>query len=267
MKFYGLLGEKLSHSISPEIHGFIFRELSVAASYSLFPVPADKLGEAVNGLRLLGAGGVNVTIPYKLQIIPLLDELSAEAQLLGVVNTVLFRDGRGIGYNTDYAGFGLLLEQHKLTANRKTAIVLGTGGAARTAACWLRDHGASDVKLVSRSPAGNSLFETIAYDDLRRAGGADILINATPVGMYPKVSETPLSQALLPRFGVVVDLIYNPPETRLMREARELGISAVNGLPMLVAQAVAAEEIWQGRKLAEELLNPACDYVSRAVKF
>lgn len=266
MKFYGLLGEKLSHSISPQIHGFIFRELGIAASYSLFPVAAEKLCEAVSGLRLLGAGGVNVTIPYKLKIIPLLDELSDEAQSLGVVNTVLFREGRGIGYNTDYAGFGLMLKQHQIASTGATAIVLGSGGAARTAACWLKDHGAASVKLVSRFPAGSDRYETISYDDLNLLSGADILVNATPVGMYPNTNDSPMAQALLPRFGVVVDLIYNPSETKLMQQARAAGVRSVNGLSMLVAQAVAAQEIWQGRKLAARMLAPACEYVSQIFK-
>ena len=140
--------------------------MNIEASYSLFPVPPDKLVEAVNGLRLLGAGGVNVTIPYKVQIMPLLDELSDEARTLGAVNTILFRNGRTIGYNTDYAGFGLLLKQHKIEVAGKTAVVLGTGGAARTAACWLCDHGAADVKLVSRRPTGAGRFCILSYDDL-----------------------------------------------------------------------------------------------------
>ena len=267
MRFYGLLGETLSHSISPEIHGYIFRQLNIEASYSLFPVPANKLADAVNGLRLLGAGGVNVTIPYKLKIIPMLDELSDEARGLGAVNTVLFRNGRSYGYNTDYAGFGLLLDQQGISVAGKTAIVLGTGGAARTAAFWLQDHGAADVKLVSRQPGETGRFTSLSYTDLRNISFTDILVNATPVGMYPHIDKTPLPKDSLARFGVVVDLIYNPTETRLMREARELGLEAVNGLSMLVAQAVAAEEIWQGRKIAEELLDSACAFVGRLSEY
>jgi shikimate dehydrogenase len=262
MRFYGLLGETLSHSISPEIHGFLFRQLNIEASYSLFPVPPDKLADALYGLRLLGSGGVNVTIPYKMKIIPLLDELTDEARALGAVNTVLFRNGRTIGYNTDYAGFGLMLKQHGIEAAGKTAVILGTGGAARTAACWLSDHGAANVKLVSRRPAGAGRFDILSYNDLTNLTHTDILVNATPVGMYPHIHETPLAKALLTRFGVIIDLIYNPLETRLMREGREQGIYAVNGLTMLAAQAVAAEEIWQGRSIAEELLEPVCEFLS-----
>lgn len=262
MRFYGLLGETLSHSLSPEIHGYLFRHLNIEAAYVLFPVAADKLAEAVNGLRLLGAGGVNVTIPYKMSIVPLLDELSGEARMLGAVNTVLFRNGRAIGYNTDYAGFGLMLQRHGIAATGKTAVVLGAGGAARTAACWLRDHGAADVKLVSRRPAGTGPFETLSYDRLGDLTPTDLLVNATPVGMYPHTGEAPLTRDLLPRFAAVVDLIYNPLETRLLREARQQGIPAVNGLTMLAAQAVASEEIWQGRSLAGELLAALSDFLA-----
>lgn len=262
MRFYGLLGEKLSHSLSPEIHSFLFRQMNIEASYSLFPVPADKLAEAVSALRLLGAGGVNVTIPYKLAIIPLLDELSPEARNLGAVNTVLFRDGRAIGYNTDYAGFGMMLQRHGVEAAGKAAVVLGTGGAARIAARWLADHGAASVRLVSRRPQMiPSHFPMLSYTELPRLPLTDILVNATPVGMFPAVSETPLPAAALCRFDTVIDLIYNPLETRLLREAGEAGLKTVNGLSMLAAQAVAAQEIWQGRSLGNSV-DALCDYLA-----
>lgn len=262
MRFYGLLGETLAHSISPEIHHFLFRRLNIEASYSLFPLPPEKLPQALQGLRLLGAGGVNVTIPYKVQIMPLLDELSDEARALGAVNTVLFQGGRTIGYNTDYAGFGLMLQLHAIAAAGKTAVVLGTGGAAVTTACWLRDHGAAAVRLVSRRPAAGGRFPVLTYNELAALPPTDILVNATPVGMYPHMAETPLAGELLSRFGVIVDLVYNPLETRLLREGRRQGITAINGLSMLAAQAVAAEEIWQGCCIANELLQPLCHFLA-----
>lgn len=260
MRFYGLLGEHLSHSISPEIHHFLFRQLHIEAAYCLFPVAAGRLADALQGLRLLGAGGVNVTIPYKVAVMPLLDELSDEARRLGAVNTILFEQGRAIGYNTDYAGFGLQLTRHGIGTAGKTAIVLGTGGAAQTAACWLGDHGA-EVKLVSREPAGGGRFPVLTYQELAALPPTDILVNATPVGMYPRQENTPLEQVQLSRFGSVVDLIYNPLQTRLLREADALGIKTVNGLSMLAAQAVAAEEIWQGRSLTAEWLEPVCQFL------
>ncbi|MDU4959467.1 MAG: shikimate kinase [Sporomusaceae bacterium] len=261
MRIYGLLGEALSHSLSPEIHRFLFRQLNIEAAYSLFPLPPARLAAGLEGLRLLGAGGVNVTIPYKAQIMPLLDDLSAEARLLGAVNTVLFGSGGAIGYNTDYGGFGLMLRLHQIEAAGKSALVLGTGGAARTAACWLRDHGAASVRLVSRQPGSKGDFAVLSYAQLAALPAVDILVNATPVGMHPYTAASPLPQELLPRFGVIIDLVYNPAETRLMREGREQGVRAINGLAMLAAQAVAAEEIWQGRDLSG-LLPPLCDFLA-----
>lgn len=261
MRLYGLLGAELSHSISPEIHGFLFRLLHIEASYLLFPVPPEKLRQAVESLKLLGAGGVNVTIPYKVQVMPMLDELSTEARKLGAVNTILFREGRTCGYNTDYSGFGRMLQRHGITVDGKTAVILGTGGAARTAAHWLLDHGATEVSLVSRTAGITGDFPSLSYEELRLLPQTDILVNATPVGMFPHMEETPLDQSVVARFSTVIDLIYNPQETRLVREARLLGLKAVNGLFMLAAQAVAAEEIWQGRNLSQTM-EPTCNFLS-----
>ena len=254
---YGLLGEKLSHSLSPQIHDFIFRQLDIDGAYLLFPVQAEELCGAVTGLKILGAAGVNVTIPYKTAVMPLLDEIAPEAKKIGAVNTIVFRNKHTKGYNTDYQGFGLLLESCGIDVAGKTAVILGTGGSARMVACYLRDKEAADIHQVTRG-TGECCADIplMSYSELACANGADILINCTPVGMFPQVDVSPVARETLVRFGTVVDLIYNPYETKLLREARELGLKTCNGLPMLVGQAVFAQELWQERKIELSILEP-----------
>ena len=255
--FYGLLGEKLSHSFSPQIHDFIFLQLGIKASYHLFPVQPEELGDAFNGLKLLGAAGVNVTIPYKTTVMKLLDEVSPEANKIGAVNTIVFQDKFTKGYNTDYQGFGLLLDSCDVEVAGKTATILGTGGAAKTVACYLRDKGAADVHLVTRGAAPWSTdFPTISYAEMERSTGADILVNCTPAGMFPNVDVSPVTKENVRNFATVLDLNYNPQETKLLREARGYGLKVCNGLPMLVGQAVFAQEYWQERKIDLAIMAP-----------
>ncbi len=255
-RLYGLLGEKLSHSLSPQIHDFIFQHLDIDGAYFLFPVEAEELGGALQGLKLLGAAGVNVTIPYKTAVMPFLDEIAPEAKTIGAVNTIVFQNKHTKGYNTDYQGFGLLLERCGIGVAGKKAVILGTGGSAKMAACYLRDQGAAEIHQVTRGGGSCTDFPFLSYDELSCSKGADILINCTPVGMFPQIDVSPVERELLSRFGTVVDLIYNPFETKLLREAREQGLKTCNGLPMLVGQAVFAQEFWQERKIGLSILEP-----------
>ena len=256
-RLYGLLGGKLSHSLSPQIHDFIFHQLDIDGAYFLFPVQAEELGSAVQGLKLLGAAGVNVTIPYKTAVMPMLDEIASEAEKIGAVNTIVFRNKHTTGYNTDYQGFGLLLERCGINVSRKKAVILGTGGSAKMVACYLRDQGAVEIHQVTRGGAGSRAeIPFLSYEELACSKGADILVNCTPVGMFPQIDVSPVEKETLSRFGTVVDLIYNPFETKLLREAREQGLKTCNGLPMLVGQAVFAQELWQERKIGLSILEP-----------
>lgn len=257
-KIYGLIGEKLSHSLSPQIHSFLFKQLNIAAAYFLFPLRREDLQPAFAGLKLLGAKGVNVTIPYKLDIMPLLDEVSTEARSIGAVNTITFGDRCVRGYNTDYQGFGLMLKQHGICPQGRYATILGTGGAAQTVACYLRDHGIRDIHMVSRR-VGQPRTDKVpvqSYQELACSTALDILVNCTPVGMYPNLGESPLDKRLLGRFSAAVDLIYNPLETQLLADAKSMGLQTGNGLAMLVGQAVFAEEMWQSRRIDVKVLDP-----------
>jgi shikimate dehydrogenase len=256
MKF-GLLGAKLGHSLSPQIHQEVFRQLGIEASYELIEVSAEKLADKVTDLRK-SFRGLNVTIPHKVAVMERLDNVAPEAKAIGAVNTILFEAGRADGFNTDYFGFARLLEHNGLIPEGKEVCVLGTGGASRAILQCVTDMQAKKITVISRSVQNapediRARYDVRTYDDLRTMGG-DLLINCTPVGMYPQMDASPVDEAVIEHFAAAVDIIYNPAETQFMKLARQQGKPAVNGLFMLVAQAVAADEIWLGRKLNAGLI-------------
>lgn len=261
MQHFGLLGAKLGHSLSPQIHGMIFEELGIEADYKLIELPAEALKTTMPEL-VENYVGVNVTIPHKIEVMPLLDDISAEAAAIGAVNTINFSNGKSCGYNTDWLGFGMMLEYYGIKTEGKKAAVLGIGGASRAVVQYLTKSNAKEILLVSRNPqaipkqvveiCGNIKTRCLSYEELAGETG-DIIINCTPVGMYPKTGVSPVTEAVIKNFGAAADLIYNPAETEFLRTARACRKTAVNGLLMLAAQAVTAQEIWQQRKLGTDL--------------
>lgn len=258
---YALIGEKLSHSLSPLIHELFFRKADIEGTYELCEVGQEELPGLLQRLREQGFQGVNVTIPYKNKIMNYLDDISEPAKAIGAVNTVVLSDEIK-GFNTDYDGFGRSLEHHGFDPVGKVCVVLGSGGASMAAVSYLDDHGAADVMIASRGPEAASVKypgkRIIAIDEFK-AEGTDLIVNATPVGMYPETDKSPLEKHQLAGASFIFDLIYNPAETLLMKYASELGISCCNGLFMLVAQAISAQEIWQGRKFSPELIKSIYD--------
>lgn len=261
MKFYGLLGESLVHSYSPSLHKLIYQKIRLDAAYKLFAFPPTQLKQAIDGIRTLSINGVNVTIPYKEAVIPYLDEIDSFAKKLGAVNTIENINGKLIGHNTDYDGFGLILNRRQWNVNGKIAVVLGSGGASKTVEAYLMDHGIKMIYIVSRNPkpfkdTKNKRYTS--YEDAQCLTG-DFLINTSPVGMYPNVKETPLSEKVIQRFDYLIDLIYNPSETTFLRLGRENNKQTANGLDMLVGQAVRAVEIWEkcsiDEQVTEELIS------------
>lgn len=225
---YGLIGEKLGHSFSPAIH----RRLA-GYDYRLVELSPGELGPFLEGG---GFRGLNVTLPYKKAVIPYCRELTSQARRIGSVNTILRReDGALLGHNTDYDGFRYLLRSAGAQVSGKKALVLGTGGASLTVGAVLEDLGAGEVVFISRSGPDS-------YENLDRHADAQIMVNATPVGMYPNTEAAPVDLSRFPRLEGAFDLIYNPARTRLLLQAEELGLCRANGLGMLVAQAKAAAE-------------------------
>lgn len=258
MKVFGLIGESLSHSLSPIIHKCVYEMLNLDASYSLYQVQPGMLEAAVQGIRALDLRGVNVTIPYKIKIMESLDSISIEADKIGAVNTIL-NDGHSLaGYNTDYFGFGKMLDKFNINAAQKSAVILGSGGAAKSVTAYLLDTGVSELYIVSREPKKVAYPDTckaITYEQLSLINQANLLVNCTPVGMSPNIDVTPISKHETAKFETVIDLIYNPLHTRLMTQAIEMGIPAYNGLYMLVSQAIASIEIWYNTSIDDSIVD------------
>ena len=218
----GLLGRHLTHSYSPQIH----KQLG-SYSYGIFEVEPDDLGTF---FRIKDFDGINVTSPYKKEVIPYCDNLSPQAQKLGAVNTVVkTKDGKLIGHNTDYYGFCAMLSASGLTVSGKKVLVLGSGGASVTVTAVLKEKNA-EIVIISRSGENN-------YENLDLHSDAAIIVNCTPVGMYPNNGISPIDLSEFPHLEGVLDLIYNPAKTALLLSAEKRGIIAQNGLYMLVAQA------------------------------
>ena len=231
---YGLLGEKLGHSFSPQIH----RDLA-GYDYQLLPTPP----EAVEDLFARRAfQGLNVTIPYKRTVMPLCDEIDPRAAAIGAVNTVVNRNGRLTGYNTDIDGFLYMARRAGVDMAGKKVVILGSGGTSRTARAAAGELGAREIVTVSRHGEDN-------YQNLSRHADAQVLVNTTPVGMYPNWGQSPVSLESFPALEGVLDVVYNPLRTALLLQAEERGLPRSCGLPMLVAQAKRAAELFTGQNI------------------
>ena len=231
---YGLLGERLGHSFSPQIH----RDLA-GYDYQLLPTPP----EAVEDLFARRAfQGLNVTIPYKRTVMPLCDEIDPRAAAIGAVNTVVNRNGRLTGYNTDIDGFLYMARRAGVDMTGKKVVILGSGGTSRTARAAAGELGAREIVTVSRRGEDN-------YQNLSRHADAQVLVNTTPVGMYPNWGQSPVSLESFPALEGVLDVVYNPLRTALLLQAEERGLPRSCGLPMLVAQAKRAAELFTGQNI------------------
>ena len=232
----GLLGKKLGHSYSPQIHSY-FSDYT----YELFEKSPEELEFF---LKHGDFSGLNVTMPYKKDVIPYLDELSDRAAELGAVNTIVRRnDGTLIGHNTDYFGFQSMLNRSGLQVAGKKVLVLGSGGASATAVAVLKKQG-SNVVVISRNGENN-------YNNLEQHADTSVIVNTTPVGMYPNVGVSPVDLALFPELEGVLDVVYNPARTQLLLDAEEIGLIANNGLWMLVAQAKESAEWFTGTTISD----------------
>ena len=257
-KIYGILGRPVTHSLSPAMHNAAFRELGLNAVYVAFPV--TDLAQAVAGLRGLDLRGVSVTIPFKEEIIPLIDALDPQAARIGAVNTVVNRDGRLVGYNTDWLG-ALQALQAKTKLAGEHVLLLGAGGASRAIAFGILQEGGrvtpTDVDVPKAAALARDLrVEAIPLDALDQCP-ATILVNATPVGMEPKIDDIPIDPNRLGRYRLVMDIVYQPLETRLLREAQARGAATIDGLQMLIHQATAQFELWTGLESPLEVLARA----------
>lgn len=243
---YGLIGEHLKHSYSCEIHAQI-----ADYEYELHEIPPSGLGEF---LKKREFNAINVTIPYKQDVIPYLDEISDTAKRIGAVNTIVNRNGRIYGDNTDFAGMLALAKHIGVDMKGRKVLILGTGGASKTGHALAEYMGAQSVFYVSRSGKDGS----ISYEQaVTEHSDAQIIINATPVGMFPKQDGRPIDISAFPKLEGVIDAIYNPLRTNLILDAQERGIPAEGGLYMLSAQAVHASAVFRDIPLDESLVDKA----------
>ena len=240
---YCLLGEKLSHSYSKEIHN------SCGLDYCLEEVSPCMIGDFASSLKF---SGYNVTIPYKKVIMNYLDEISDEARTIGAVNTVAIKDGKRKGYNTDVYGLSYTLERTGVSLSGKTVMILGTGGASNAVKYVCEKLNASEIIIVGRTSPVN-------YENCYDKVGVQVIFNATPVGMSPNVDASPIDLSKFGSLEAVIDLIYNPQKTEFLLQAESLNIKCSNGLPMLVEQALCSEDIWLDKKhdksLTEEIIK------------
>ncbi|BFH12706.1 shikimate dehydrogenase [Paenibacillus melissococcoides] len=265
---FAVIGDPIKHSKSPLMHNAALRELGLNAVYTAFRVAPEQLGQAVQGMRALGIGGMNVTIPHKEAVMAHLDEVDESASVIGAVNTIVNRNGRLIGYNTDGLGFVRSLQEEMISDLRQSRILLiGAGGAARGIAYALLKAGCRRLHIANRTLARAealardlSAFGTVAAVQLgeRPAIGAheaDIVIHTTSVGMHPDVEAVPFDPDWLRPDMIVSDIVYNPLETALLREAGKRGCRTHSGLGMFVYQGAIALELWTGAAAPAALMR------------
>lgn len=271
LKLFALIGDPIEQSLSPAMHNAAFRALGLKCAYIALRVPKPMLADAIAGVRALGIAGLNVTIPHKIGIVGLLDELDESASLVGAVNTVKNDRGKLIGFNTDGEGALRALQGEIGSVKGKEVVLLGAGGAARAIAFSLAKARARLTianRTVSRARALASTIEqklginvevtSLSRAELTRAlKNAGVLINATSVGMYPKTEKTLVHASMMHRGLVVFDIVYGSIRTKLLREARRAGGKTIEGLGMLVHQGALAFEIWTGKRASIKIMKAA----------
>jgi len=267
----GVIGDPIEHTMSPVMHNAAFKEIGIDYVYVPFRVKPEKLGEAISGMRALNIRGLNVTIPHKVTVLQFLDKLDPLAEKIGAGNTIVNEDGVLTGYNTDATGFLQAVLEEGVEPEGKKVVILGAGGASRAISFILADRGADLVILNRRleldwaEELAHRISQTFRQkvsalelnpENLKKAlESADILVNATSVGMNPDVDQTLVSADLLRPGLIVFDIVYNPVKTKLLREAEAAGAEIIGGLDMLVWQGAIAFEKWTGRQAPVELMR------------
>jgi len=273
-RLYGIFGHPVEHSLSPYMHNSAFVKLGLDCVYVAFDIKPGKLGDAVRGLKALNVHGINITIPHKETILNLLDEIDNDAMLVGAVNTVINKDGRLTGYNTDVGGFlRAVKEDFGLLPDGKKIFVVGAGGAARAVVVGLATNRAAEVVIVNRTRSkADALaqefknhfpkitFKSLSLRDSRaistEISNTELVINCSSAGMK---GENPLNLplGLLPKGACIYDLVYEPSVTPLIKDARDLRLNSNSGISMLLYQGVEAFEIWTGKKAPVEEMKKA----------
>lgn len=261
LKRFALLGEPLGHSLSPALHKAIYRQLEIDdASYRTVELPEERLKSFFTGFKVGGFDGVNVTIPHKTAVIPLLDEVDSKAKLINAVNCINRTGNKLTGYNTDLLGFAYSLRQNDVSIEGNEFAIIGAGGSAQAVGAVLAEGEAKTVSIINRTvehaealkqnilTLNDQVIVNIIDEDglIERSKNLDCVINTTCVGMSPETNASPINSDIFNENILAFDLIYNPLKTQFLQAAEQRGASIVNGLQMLVAQAVYSVEIWMG---------------------
>jgi len=273
-KLFGIVGHPLTHSLSPAMHNAVFRKLNLNCEYLALDTTKENLENTIKNAKTMGFVGLNITIPYKTDVLKYINNLSKEAELIGAVNTIHYTNKEITGYNTDGTGCLNALKESGEDVKNKRVFIIGAGGAARAIAfqCVLND---ATVSLTNRKEGRlraenlikdikiklNKNVEFIELNDetlKNHLKEVDILVQTTPVGMKPDIDNTIISGELIPKNVTVMDIVYNPPETRLLREAKKKGCKTIDGVGMLVHQGAKSLNIWLG-------INPPIDIMKKTV--
>jgi len=266
-----VIGDPIEHSMSPIMHNTVFETMKLNCRYTAFKVPKEGLGPAIEGMKALGIGGVNVTIPHKATVMEHLDSLSEEARIIGAVNTIKFEDEL-VGFNTDGMGALRALKNGGADPKAKKVLILGSGGAARAVSVTIALEGKVDsmmilgvddaerdklVEDIKQGTSCNATGSNLNEDNIKNeVAKADLLIHCTPVGMHPNVDETLVTKELMRHDLEVMDIVYNPLETRLLKEARMAGVTkAIEGIDMFVNQGAESLRIWLGIDAPVDLMK------------
>jgi len=274
MKHFAIIGHPIAHSLSPLMYNTAFEALGLDCRYEAIDVETDDLQETISGLRERAIDGFNVTLPHKQEIMPLLDDIEQEAQVIGAVNTVLRRNDKLVGLNTDLAGFTESLSPFKSRLENASVLLLGAGGVARAALYGLlRFHQASRILILNRSlehaeelvaafggvRAETQLSsESLFVENLQKTiDEADVIINTTSVGMKPYSDASPLEDVTFKKTHLVMDLVYAPVETKLIKTARDSGATTLSGVEMFLHQGAAAFHLWTGQSMPIDVVKKA----------
>ncbi|MFX1493473.1 MAG: shikimate dehydrogenase [Promethearchaeota archaeon] len=268
-KILCIIGHPIEHSMSPIMHNAAIQDLGLDYLYIAFDIPPNKLKEAIKGLKTLNIRGINVTLPYKEKVMKFIDKVDQTAQKIGAINTIKNEDGLLIGRNTDAEGANKALFDAGCEITGKNVVLIGAGGAAKAILYSLASD-TNKITIINRSEDRakklvNELknkmdinIESKKYDEIilkEEISNADILINATPIGMFPMIDITPVSKKIIHKDLFVFDLIYNPLETKLIKDSKEIGCQTLSGLDMLVNQGALAFEWWTNKKPNLELMK------------
>lgn len=264
---FGILGEKLGHTLSPEIHADLLKQQNLKGTYEKYEVNRKEVCHVLDMMKEKHITGMNVTIPYKTTLCQMVDVLDDRAQEIGAVNTVLIKENISYGYNTDYIGVISMFQKAGVDLAGKRIVILGSGGASKALIYGFHLEKASTITIAARNQEAREelkrQFPYIQICGLDEVPSGDIIINTTPVGMFPHASVSPVDASVIRQFKIASDIVYNPLITEFLRIAQEEGLQIVTGLMMLVDQAIGSEEIWLGKKLDYNMGNHIHEELAR----